>query len=89
MGLCRLQSRSFRNIVENRAEKSALFFRAQHFESVGANTLRYGRNLKCWELKVLGEFVKNLTQNFFKKSIDKHNNLCYNKYNKRKRGTPL
>ena len=59
VGLCRLQSRSFRNIVENRAEKSALFFRVQHFESVGANTLRYGRNLKCWELKVLGEFVKN------------------------------
>ena len=56
---------------ENRAEKSALFFRAQHFESVGANTLKYGRNLKCWELKVLGEVVKNLTKKFFKKTIDK------------------
>ena len=26
VGLCRLQSRSFRNIVKNRAEKSAIFF---------------------------------------------------------------
>jgi hypothetical protein len=43
----------------------------KRFQSVGTNTLRYGRNLKCWEVKVLGDFVKKLTKKFFKKSIDK------------------